>query len=616
MPLNPLSQMSNLSIVVLITTYFLCGQPSVVVAQDLAVEWGNTHSSAGENFARSTFTDNSGNVYAVGYFSGTVDFDPSNNVVSKSSQGGRDAFITKYSPSGSLIWVKTVGGVDQDMGEDVFVDRRNNIYFTGSFRNVISEFDGDFVNLNGNGQDDVFVIKLDAEGDLVWAKGFGGSGVDEPEAVRVDAAGNVYNVGRFFYSLDFDPGAAVHTIVSNGGWDYYVQKLDSMGKFVWAHGLGSVSNDYILDLEFDPNGDIVMVGNFQRTMDFDPSSSQDIRSSSGARDIWVSKWDSDANMKWTKTYGSVSDDWSRTVEIDEEGSIYSAGSFGNHVWINESTDTHSVLVYGSFDGYIQKMKPNGETLWLKNVGGFGYDRIWGLAVDGAHNVYVSGEFSSDGLGFNGGAVVPNLNRGSSDVFLLKLDEVGQMRYLGTGGSTGKDWARGLHVDQNANVYMTGSFENEAIFEFGTDTFTLTAIGQNDGYLLKLSQCIINKYQHVERTCSNYTWINGVTYTQSREVVYYETVPGCDTIHHLILDIGAGANLYSGYFYPNPSEGIFQLRENEELIEIQIYNMIGQLIYESIGSEALSIKLDVADGSYIARFKTSCGSFKQKLIIVQ
>ncbi len=584
-------------------------------SQQANVRWVATQGGIGQDFARSTYTDDQGNVFAVGYFTGKVDFDNSEDVAELTSTGGRDAFIAKYTSDGSLIWVKSISGSGHDMGEDIFVDDSGMLYFTGSFNSTVSHFDGNQVNLTSSGQDDVFILKLDSAGSMQWARSFGGSGVDEPEAIRVDVTGNVYNVGRFYSTADFDPGPSTHQITSHGNWDYYITKLSEGGELVWAQGLGSNGNDYILDIEIDNNGNLIMLGNFQGSMNFDPVGTADIRTSNGGRDIWVSKWDGNGNVLWTKTYGGQDDDWGRSLTLAGNGSIFCAGGIENSFVIEEQNSTHSVNSYGSRDGFIQKLNSVGETIWIRTIGGVDFDRIWGLDIDDSLNIFACGEFSSDGLGFNGESIKSNLNQGSTDIFLIKLNNQGNLKWIETAGSIGPEGARGVHVNHLTEIYLTGSYSMQADFSFGGNYVELNSNGLNDGFLLKISPCIYYKSYYLDVACDSYTWINGQTYTHTQNVSYLEPGLSCDTLHQLTLNIDWSTRFKDGYFFPNPSNGNLQLRESEQLLEIQIYNMLGQLIFESYEIIGNEINLDLAVGTYIAKFKTTCGSFKQTIVFI-
>src|SRR5690606_25371176 len=122
---------------------------------------------------------------------------------------------------------------------------QGNVYTTGYFVGTV-DFDpgAGTVNLTSQGGSDIFIQKLDALGDLVWAKSVGGTGNDNGRSIAVDAQGNVYTTGDFRGIVDFDPGAGTADLTSQGEYDVFIQKLDALGDLIWAKSVGETSYDY------------------------------------------------------------------------------------------------------------------------------------------------------------------------------------------------------------------------------------------------------------------------------------------------------------------------------------------------------------------------------------
>src|SRR5690606_2855392 len=124
--------------------------------------------------------------------------------------------------------------------------------------------------LNTNGAQDIFLVKLDASGDFVWAKNMGGAEYDESTAVGVDAAGNVYLSGYFNATADFDPGAGTYEFTGMGSNDNFVAKYTPDGDFIWARHYGSSDLDVALSMRVLENGSVYIAGLYSGTVDFDP----------------------------------------------------------------------------------------------------------------------------------------------------------------------------------------------------------------------------------------------------------------------------------------------------------------------------------------------------------
>ena len=212
------------------------------------LEWAKSFGGANEDYGYSITVDTLGNVYTTGYFQGTVDFDPGAGTTNLSSNGFADVFVQKMDPQGNLLWAKSFGGAGSDRGNATTVDASGNIYTKGDYRDTVDFDPGSGVtNLSSNGfAADVFVQKMDPQGNFLWAKSFGGSSVEIGRSITVDASGNVYAIGEFIGTVDFDPGAGTTNLSSNGGADFFVQKMSQLTT-------GIVENSYEHKLVVYPN---------------------------------------------------------------------------------------------------------------------------------------------------------------------------------------------------------------------------------------------------------------------------------------------------------------------------------------------------------------------------
>jgi len=142
-------------------------------------------------------------------------------------------------PSGIFLWVKQMGGIGSDVGTSITADAAGNVYTTGGFQGT-ADFDPGLgiMNLTSAGDNDIFVQKLDASGDLLWVKQMGGDNYDVGSSIRTDASGNVYTSGSFHDTVDFDPGPGIKNLTSLGENDVFVQKLDAFGDLLWVKQMG------------------------------------------------------------------------------------------------------------------------------------------------------------------------------------------------------------------------------------------------------------------------------------------------------------------------------------------------------------------------------------------
>jgi len=252
--------------------------------------WAKTLEGAGFDSGASVAVDASGNVYTTGYFGGTADFDPGAGTSNLTSAGSTDAYVSKLNSSGDYVWAKKFGGIDGERGQSVAVDLSGNVYTTGFFKGT-ADFDPGVgtQDLTSAGSDDVFVSKLNSSGDYVWAKKFGGGGIDNGLSVAVDSSGNVYTTGNFSATADFDPGVGTQDLISVNSFDVFVSKLNSLGGFEWAKQFGGFDYDFGRSVTVDASGNVYATGNFGSTVDFDPGVGIQNFISSGGYDVFVSK---------------------------------------------------------------------------------------------------------------------------------------------------------------------------------------------------------------------------------------------------------------------------------------------------------------------------------------
>ena len=171
--------------------------------------------------------DGAGNVYTTGYFSGTGDFDPGAGTANLTSAGSLDIFVSKLDNSGSYIWAKRMGGTGIEHVTSMALDASGNVYTIGYFEGTANFNPAGTANLTSAGYDDVFVSKLDNNGNYVWATKMGGTNYDYGQAIALDASGNIYLTGEFAGTSNFNPNGSTN-LSSNGSDDIFLVKLSEI----------------------------------------------------------------------------------------------------------------------------------------------------------------------------------------------------------------------------------------------------------------------------------------------------------------------------------------------------------------------------------------------------
>ncbi|MCP3999263.1 MAG: DNRLRE domain-containing protein [bacterium] len=388
--------------------------------------------------------DANSNVYTVGRFAGTADFDPGPGTHELTATIGTDAYVSKLDSMGSFVWAKQfTGGESNAYG--VAVDGSGNVYTAGYF------------------EGEAFVSKLDNAGNLVWERRFAGTLPVVAKAIAIDDSGNVYTAGYFEGTADFDPGLGTYNLISAGARDTFASKLDNDGNFLWASGLGGTGNDDAFGVAVDASGNVYTAGWSDRT---------------------VSKFDSTGTLVWTKQYGGHA----RSVEVDGNGNVYTVGYFFGTADFDPGPGTYNLISAGSQDAFVSKLDGAGNFVWAKRLGGTGFDWAEDVALEGSGNAYTTGWFR-DTADFDPGPGTFNLTPSSigvSETFVSKLDSAGNFAWARAMGGNAADGAYSIAVDANSNVHTVGFFIGVADLDPGPGTFDLAAMGGGqDAFVSKL-----------------------------------------------------------------------------------------------------------------------------------
>ncbi len=384
-------------------------------------------------------------------------------------------------------WANHLGGADYDLGTSVAVDAQGNVYTTGAFLGT-ADFNpgsGTF-NLTSAGDFDIFISKVDATGNFVWARQLGGTDFEIASFITVDAQGNVYTTGYFAGTADFNPGSGTFNISSTGNADIFISKLDASGNFSWARQMGGTLNDIGYSITVDTKGNVYTTGGFEGTADFNPGAGTFNLSSTGATyNLFISKLNSAGNFVWAKKFGGTGDNEGNSIAVDAAGNVYTTGYFDNTTDFDPGTGTYNLSSFGNTDIFISKLDSSGNFILARQFGGTSIDRAYSIALDASGNVYTTGSFY-DVSDFNPGSGTHNLtSNGNEDVFVSKLDASCNFVWAKNFGGTIDDIAYSIAVDKNGAVYTTGYFNSAADFDPGSNTYNFTTSEGNDIFISKL-----------------------------------------------------------------------------------------------------------------------------------
>jgi hypothetical protein len=523
-------------IAVIILLLLVCLEASI--AQNISLDWAVQMGGSSYDLANSITSDSSGNTYTTGRFRGTADFDPSTGISNLMSNGASDIFIEKLDSDGRLVWVKQIGGSQYDVGNSIISAGANLYLIGNFSDTVDFDPSAGVFNLISKGDFDVFILKLDTAGNFIWAKGMGGPATDFGRCISQDINGNILTVGNFKNTVDFDPGLGIFNLSTNNKDEVFVHKLDSNGNFIWAEQMGGSSNDIGFSITSDNIGNVFTTGRFQGTADFDRSSGAGSLTSSGSNDIFIHKLSSNGTFQWVKQIGGTLSDASYSISCDLNNNLVLTGSFKGTVDFDPNAGIVNLISNGNSDIFLLKLNANGSFVWVRQTGGTGAEDGVLVFTDQNGYLYTTGHFSNTVDFDPGISINTLTSNGSSDIYAQKFDANGNLIWASQSGGSSFDIGYSISADPSGAVYLAGYFQGNSSFEPSNGAASLTTYGLWDAFVQKIIECSISYGSEVHVACDSYTWIDGNTYAASNNTAVWNLTnsEGCDSVISLDLTI--------------------------------------------------------------------------------
>ena len=308
---------------------------------------------------RAITCDAGGNVYVTGEFSGTRDFDPGPLTFNLSSISP-NTFVLKLDAAGNFVWCRQLGATQ---GLAIEVDQAGNVFSGGGFFGT-GDFDpgSSTSNLVSYAGVDGFVSMLDASGNFVWAKQFGGTSNQYVTAIKADCEAGLAVGGFFAGTLKADPASSADTHTTLGGNDVFITKLDAAGNFIWAGQIGGTTTEFLNEMAGDLAGNLYLTGSFGGGVaapggaltDFDPGPGTYTLANAGANDAYFCRINTNGTLAWAYAIASTNGDAGYGVSVDNNFNVFFTGNFGDIADIDPTTATSAVSSSGSFDIYALK----------------------------------------------------------------------------------------------------------------------------------------------------------------------------------------------------------------------------------------------------------------------
>jgi hypothetical protein len=422
--------------------------------------WSGVYGDANLQYSNRVAVDTMGNVYIVGTFEGGLDF----NGASVVSSGAYDVFVAKFDPTGKALWAKKYGtgsATATEAGQVIAVDATGNVVF-GGYAESSLDFGKGAVTAG------LFLVKLDANGNCLWSKGFGAipsnpplSGVSNATGVAFNSKGEIFFTGYIGNTANFGDGS-----VTPASTDMVIVKYSSGGTIAWKKHFNAASTQQAKGIAIDASDNIIVTGQFAGTVDFGGQ----MRSATDL-DAFVVRYDPSGTLSWVKAFSATSIQEPMSAAVDSSGGIIITGTTRDTVNFGGG----NVGTTGKTEGFYAKFDATGAHQWSASFTADQYQHV-GVSTGPGKEVVLIGSYS--GSTTIGGKTLTAL--GSLDIFLAKLGDMGQLLWVKSIGDANLQMTGDVAVHPaSGDIVITGT--TMGMVDFGTGP--LAANGR-DVYLAK------------------------------------------------------------------------------------------------------------------------------------
>lgn len=366
----------------------------------------------------------------------------------EANQGDNDYWVIKTDANGELIWQNDLGGIDNDICFVVVNANGGGYMLMGTSESN----NGDVSGHHSPGLGDYWLVKLDEDGILLWSHCYGGLGFDNGRSIIATSDGGYAMVGE----SNSDDGDVTGLFA---GQDLWIVKIDADGVIEWQGAHGGASNEYGYGIvQTDDGGFAVASASYSWD-------SGVVTGNHGSSDFWITRFDDAGVMLWQKSFGSTGADIPKSIAKCSNGDFVICGSSGNN-------DGDVTGFHGTYDYWVIRVSDDGELIWQKSLGGYDDEKANSIAATSDDGFIVTGfAWNVDGD--------VTFNHGGHDVWVVKLDASGNMVWEKSFGGTAEE--EGYSIQElNPTEYIllgqTPSDDGDAIS---------TPEGLNDFWLMKL-----------------------------------------------------------------------------------------------------------------------------------
>lgn len=365
------------------------------------------------------------------------------------------SFLAKYDSAGILLWTKQIIGSDDVYGVDIATDQEGAAYITGGFTDTLQIGSNTLVS---EGFADIFLLKIDRDGNIIWATQGNGPSDNLAEGIAINDQDEIVIVGSFKNNIRFGD----ITLSSIGGNDLFMTKYDNDGDLIWAKRAGGSGDDYGLGVAYFNDGNIGITGYFERIALF--SGNELI--SAGKSDMYIATYTGDGDLIWIKQGGSSGNDYGGDIAIDIEGNVNVTGAFVD----TASFDAISIISKGEQDMFVAQYSSSGNLNWINSFGGLNNETDFEIETDLNNNIIIACNLS-DTVSM-GDTVLTSLSSGADYFIIGQFDQQGNFLEVSQISGSGNVMINDISTDNKNNILTTGFFTRD--IDFGN--ISLNSVG--------------------------------------------------------------------------------------------------------------------------------------------
>ncbi len=339
--------------------------------------WAIKTGGIDDDFVQKISTDSDGNVIMTGYFYGTTMI--GNDVYT--AYGSQDVFMAKFDPQGNFLWSYRAGGEMADYISAVNCDPDNNVIISGYYYNQIAFGDTTLYSIAGS---DIYLAKYSPGGNLIWLKTAGGSSSDQSRSLSCDAQGNIVFSGSFYYDITLQDTS----LFTSDPVGVVYAKYSPEGNLIWARQLQGTYLNIESYAVCDHASNIYLAGNFSEDVIF---GSDTFSAGEFNQDIYIAKFDPDANLLWARCGHSIASDQVAAMDIDLSNNLYVSGHYLDTIHFDDIALPYT-LCCGSREIFIINYSSDGRVLGAQQISGARASNQ-DMAINGDHELFLSGMYT-------------------------------------------------------------------------------------------------------------------------------------------------------------------------------------------------------------------------------